>query len=35
MDTAAVHGTLVGEIQDRTLKTLDYSPVLPGSSTPR
>jgi NIPSNAP len=34
-ETAAVHGTLVGEIQDRTLKTLDYSPVLPGSPTPR
>jgi len=34
-ETAAVHGTLVGEIQDRTLKTLDYSPVLPHGSTPR
>jgi hypothetical protein len=30
-ETAAVHGTLVGEIQDRTLKTLDYSPFLPSA----
>ena len=33
-ETAAVHGTLVGEIQDRTLKTLDYSPLLPRTTAP-
>jgi hypothetical protein len=33
-ETGAVHGTLVGEIQDRTLKTLDYSPLLPSAITP-
>ena len=27
-ETARQHGTLVGQIQDRTLKTLEYSPVL-------
>lgn len=34
-ETAAVHGTLVGEIQDRTLAALDYSPRLPVSSSPQ
>jgi hypothetical protein len=33
-ETGAVHGTLVGEIQDRTLKTLDYGPLLPSAITP-
>jgi NIPSNAP protein len=33
-ETAAQHGTLVGEIQDRTLQTLDYSPLLPGATAP-
>jgi len=27
--SAAVHGRLVGEIQDRTIRLTDYSPVLP------
>lgn len=28
-ETAALHGTLVGQIQDRTLHALDYGPSLP------
>ena len=28
-ETAALHGSLVGEIQDRTLSALDYGPSLP------
>jgi hypothetical protein len=26
-ETGAVHGKMVGEIQDRTLKVMDYSPL--------
>jgi hypothetical protein len=34
-ETAAEHGRLVGEIQDRRLKTLDYSPVRPPATRGR